>query len=78
MVDAVMISSKSSNCQEDIDTFVFTLTKAKDEKQPERTPEVLDNSNLTKVLEIPDCVKSLLTVAVQSSDVNEDNATHLQ
>jgi hypothetical protein len=80
LVDAVMVPSKSSNCQEDVDSFLFTLTRANDNGNQSEgaAAQVVDSPNQTELFEIPDSVKALLTVSVQSSDRNKADTAGLQ
>jgi len=84
-VDALMVPSKSANCQEDVDAFLFTLGK----KDAEPTASAVAaaaaaegqdfaGEDLTSMLEIPDAVKSLMSVMILPKEANTDEQLSTQ
>ena len=66
MVDALLVHSKSSNCQEDVDKFLFSLGKMTG-GTADPPPTTTDDDVVSSHLELPATVRSVL------SRVNRDD-----
>ena len=79
LVDALLVTSKSANCKEDVDAFLFSLGKNASVTESATMPEeTQDGPEWTPMLELPTSVKELMNVMVMPQESNCDSKVTAQ
>ena len=69
MVDALMIPSKSANCEEDVDAFLLTLGTQRGTNSRQQQPDTDVNNDLLAETIVPDSmINMLLSVTMEEGD----------
>ena len=79
MADSLLqVPARGANCEDDLDTFLFTLADAKQRELQEPAASVQDDLAVDQDLELPQAVKDILGVTLGVKDINRDETVDAQ